>query len=159
MKTVVAWYCRAWSAIKTLSMVLSKPNWEGWQREKRGNLKAHKAHGVAGVSEDSRAILSEGLHIEWCKSQVQANQWTEEVELLQEEMYHVADFLSWHAGWWEKHMNRRNVLATPEQKGIKGYVKCQAALWRAMHDRFQEMWSIIPAHLQSLSPAMEYTMS
>ncbi|KAG1796687.1 uncharacterized protein HD556DRAFT_1441368 [Suillus plorans] len=174
MKTAVARYHRAWSAIKTLSVVLSKPNWEvelpelrladirGMAEGETGQSEGTctlswiwKARGVAGVGEDGGAVLSEGLRIEWCKSQVQANRWTEEVELLQEEMRRVADFLSWHAGWWEEQANWRNVLAAPEQEGIKGYAKRQAALQRAMCDRFQEMWSIVPALLQSPSPAME----
>ncbi|KIK44651.1 hypothetical protein CY34DRAFT_42728, partial [Suillus luteus UH-Slu-Lm8-n1] len=64
----------------------------------------------------------------------------EEVKLLQEKMCHVANLLSWHAGWWEEQATHRAALAAPEEEGIQGYVKCQAALWRAMQDRFQEMW-------------------
>lgn len=97
-----------------------------------------KAQGVAAIREDDKAVLSEGkhlrhqlygivltylaaLHIKWCKSRARANHWAEEVELLQEEMRRVASFLSWHAGWWEEQVNRRTVLAAPEQEGIEGY--------------------------------------
>ncbi|KAG1858459.1 hypothetical protein DFJ58DRAFT_715870 [Suillus subalutaceus] len=126
MKTAVAWYCRAWSAVKTLSMVLGNPNWEV------------ELPDVAGVGEDGEAVLSE------------------EVKLLQEEMRRVADFLSWHAGWWEEQATWRAALVAPEEEGIQGYAKCQAALQRAMRDRFQEVWSIVPALLQSPSPAIEF---
>ncbi|KAG1719064.1 hypothetical protein EDB19DRAFT_1582539, partial [Suillus lakei] len=161
MKTAVARYRRAWSAVKTLSVVLGKPNWEvelpelrpvdirGMAEGETGQSEGTptlswiwKTRGVAGLGEDGEAVLSEGLRIEWCKSRARANRWGEdsEVELLQEEMRHVADFLSWHAGWWEEQVNRRAALAAPEQEGIQGYVKRQAALRRAMRDRFQGIW-------------------
>ncbi|KAG0695048.1 hypothetical protein DFH29DRAFT_985048 [Suillus ampliporus] len=178
MKTAVARYRRAWSAIKTLSVVLGKPNWEvklpelrpadvrGMAEGETGQSKGTrtlswiwKTHGVAGVGEDGEAVLSEGLRIEWCKSRARANRWAEEVELLQEEMRRVADFLSWHAGWWEEQANRRTTLAAPEQEGIEGYAKCQAALHRAMRDRFQKMWSVVPALLESTSPAISLSVS
>ncbi|KAG2355521.1 hypothetical protein BDR07DRAFT_1453748 [Suillus spraguei] len=173
IKTAVARYHRAWSAVKTLSMVLGKPNWEielpelrpadvrGMTEGEAGQSEGThtlswiwKTHGVAGVGEDSEAVLSEGLRIEWCKSRARANRWAEEVDLLQEEMRRVASFLSWHAGWWEEQANRRTALAAPEQEGIEGYAKWQAALRRAMQDRFQQMWSVVPALLQSMSPAI-----
>lgn len=173
IKTAVARYRRAWSAVKTLSMVLGKPNWEielpelrpadvrGMTEGEAGQSEGTrtlswiwKTHGVAGVGEDSEAVLSEGLRIEWCKSRARANRWAEEVDLLQEEMRRVASFLSWHAGWWEEQANRRTALAAPEQEGIEGYAKRQAALRIAMRDRFQQMWSVVPALLQSTSPAI-----
>ncbi|KAG2746737.1 hypothetical protein P692DRAFT_201840841 [Suillus brevipes Sb2] len=175
MKTAVARYRRAWSAVKTLSMALGNPNWEvelpelqpadvrgmaegeiGQSEGTRTLSWIWKTRGVAGVGEDGEAVLSEGLRIEWCKSRARANRWAEEVELLQEEMRRVADFLSWHAGWWEEQATRRAALAAPEEEGIRGYAKRQAALRRAMRDRFQEMWSIVPALLQSPSPAIEF---
>ncbi|KAG1833671.1 hypothetical protein DFJ58DRAFT_869463 [Suillus subalutaceus] len=147
IRTAAAWYRRAWAAVKTLSAVLDKLNWEvelpellaadvrgmseGDISQSEGNrtlLWIWKARGVAAMGEDGEAVLSEALHIEWCKSRVRANRWAEEVELLQEEMQHVASFLSWHAGWWEEQANRRTVLPAPEQEGIQGYAKCQAAL-------------------------------
>ncbi|KAG2112112.1 hypothetical protein DEU56DRAFT_749410 [Suillus clintonianus] len=174
IKTAVARYRRAWSAIKTLSAVLGKPNWEvelpelqladvrgmaegetGQSEGKRTLSWIWKTCGVAGVGEDGEAVLSEGLRIEWCKSRARANRWAEEVELLQEEMRRVADFLAWHAGWWEKRANWRTVPAAPEQEGLQGYAKRQAALRRAMRVRFQEMWSVVPALLQSPSPGMD----
>ncbi|KIK33959.1 hypothetical protein CY34DRAFT_18039 [Suillus luteus UH-Slu-Lm8-n1] len=69
-----------------------------------------KARGVAVIREDGEAVLSEALRIEWCKSRARANR------------------------WWEEQANQRTVLAAPEQEGIEGYVKRQAALRRAMWD-------------------------
>ncbi|KAG2033360.1 hypothetical protein BDR03DRAFT_935695 [Suillus americanus] len=144
--TAAARYHRAWAAVKMLSAVMDKPNWEvelpellaanirgmseGDFGQSEGNctlLWIWKARGVAVIQEDA-------LRIEWCKSRAQAHCWAKEVELLQEEMWRVASFLSWHAGWWEEQANWRTILAAPEQEGIEGYVKRQAALCRAMRD-------------------------
>lgn len=58
-----------------------------------------KARGVGAIGDDNESILSEAFRIEWCKSRARASRWAEEVELLQEEMRRVAEFLSWHAAW------------------------------------------------------------
>ncbi|KAG2133551.1 uncharacterized protein EDB93DRAFT_1242852 [Suillus bovinus] len=149
--TAAARYRRAWVAVKTLSTVLDRPDWEvelpqllaadvcgmseGDIGQSEGNhtlLWIWKARGVAAIGEDGEAVLSEALRIKWCKSRARANCWDEEVELLQEEMRHVVSFLSWHAGWWEEQASWRMALATPEQEGVRGYARHQAALRRAM---------------------------
>ncbi|KAG2346965.1 hypothetical protein BDR05DRAFT_974119 [Suillus weaverae] len=174
IKTAVVWYRRAWSAVKMLSVFLGKPNWEvklpelqladvcgmieGEARQSEGTHTLSwiwKTHGAWGID----LILRIGLHIEWCKSWACTNWWAEEVELLQEKMWCVASFLSWHAGWWEEQANQRTALAAPEQERIKGYVKQQATLHRAMQDRFQKMWSVVPALLQSTLPALSLSVS
>ncbi|KAG1866963.1 hypothetical protein C8R48DRAFT_599724 [Suillus tomentosus] len=59
-----------------------------------------KARGVGAIGDDNESIcLKVTLRIEWCKSRAHASRWAEEVELLQEEMRRVAEFLSWHAAW------------------------------------------------------------
>jgi hypothetical protein len=79
MKTAVARYRRAWSAVKTLSMALGNPNWEvelpelqpadvrgmaegeiGQSEGTRTLSWIWKTCGVAGVGEDGEAVLSEG---------------------------------------------------------------------------------------------------
>ncbi|KAG1844600.1 hypothetical protein F4604DRAFT_1884427 [Suillus subluteus] len=179
IRTAAARYRRAWAAVKTLSAVMDKPNWEVELPELLAADIRGMSEGDFGQSEGNRtlswiwkawgAVLSEGKHlrhqlygivltylaalrIEWRKSRARANRWAEEVELLQEEMQRVAR-------WWEEQANRRTVLAAPEQEGIEGYAKRQAALRRAMQDRFQKMWSVVPALLQSTSPAISLSVS
>ncbi|KAG2136089.1 uncharacterized protein EDB93DRAFT_1242432 [Suillus bovinus] len=165
--TAAAQYCRAWVAVKILSTVLDRPNWEvelpqllaadvrgmsegdigqsegnhtlswiwktvGWLRlEKMVRLFYQKvSFCMIGCTELSLQLVA--LRIKWCKSRVHASCWAEEVELLQEEMRCVVSFLSWHAGWWEEQASQRMVLAAPEQEGVCGYARRQAALRRAM---------------------------
>ncbi|RDX44815.1 hypothetical protein OH76DRAFT_1328515, partial [Lentinus brumalis] len=45
--------------------------------------------------------LQESLRVEWCKARARAQRWTEECELLQEEMRRVLQYHEWRADWWE----------------------------------------------------------
>jgi hypothetical protein len=81
IRTAAARYRRAWAAVKTLSGVLDKPNWEvelpellaadvrgmseGDIGQSEGNRTLSwiwKARGVAAMGEDGEAVLSEGTH-------------------------------------------------------------------------------------------------
>ncbi|KAF8873430.1 hypothetical protein BD779DRAFT_1613676 [Infundibulicybe gibba] len=46
--------------------------------------------------------LNDALHIEWCKSKARADRWSEEVELLREEMRRVCAFFETHTIEWER---------------------------------------------------------
>ncbi|KAG1786276.1 uncharacterized protein HD556DRAFT_1313622 [Suillus plorans] len=111
-----------------------------------------KAHGVGAIGDNNESILSEALHIKWCKLRAHTSQWAKEVELLQEEMRRVTEFLSWNAAWWEEQAVHRTGLTTAEWEGMQGYARCQAAMWRAMRDRFLALWSVVPVLLQLPSP-------
>jgi hypothetical protein len=38
------------------------------------------------------------VHIEWAKTRAWAMRWAEEVDLLEEEMQHIVEFLRWRSG-------------------------------------------------------------
>ncbi|KAG1790350.1 uncharacterized protein HD556DRAFT_1310740 [Suillus plorans] len=164
-------YRRAWKALKVLAGVLDNPSWEaelpelqptdirgmseGDSGQSEGNRTLSwiwKARGVGAIGDDNESILSEALRIEWCKLRARASRWAKEVELLQEEMRRVAEFLSWHAAWWEEQAVRRTGLTAAEQEGMHGYARRQAAMRRAMRDRFLALWSVVSVLLQLLSP-------
>ncbi|KAI5988849.1 hypothetical protein F5J12DRAFT_786786 [Pisolithus orientalis] len=48
------------------------------------------------------ASSDEGMIEEWAKAHVQAAHWSEEVELLLEEMWHTEKFLKYKAQWWKQ---------------------------------------------------------
>ncbi|KAF8958754.1 hypothetical protein BDZ97DRAFT_1668023 [Flammula alnicola] len=58
----------------------------------------------AGVGEQMHGdgALHDILRVEWCKSRARQDRWREEVELLQEEMRHVQQFLLHRAATWSK---------------------------------------------------------
>jgi hypothetical protein len=57
--------------------------------------------------EDAETGMTEALRIEWTRTQVRAWRWTEEVDLLEEEMRQVLEFLKWRAGWWMSLVDQR----------------------------------------------------
>jgi hypothetical protein len=61
--------------------------------------------------------VPEGLRVEWCKGRARALRWTEEVQLLMEEMRRVLVFLEWKAAFWEE---RASILDTaPDESGAQ----------------------------------------
>lgn len=81
------------------------------------------------------------LRIEWCKSRARALRWSEEVELLQEEMTRVLRFFSWQADWWEEQTTRLSGLDLQQQEGIKAYAMRQAHIRRTMHANCVRLWA------------------
>ncbi|KIK74173.1 hypothetical protein PAXRUDRAFT_176491 [Paxillus rubicundulus Ve08.2h10] len=42
------------------------------------------------------------MRIKWCKARAQAQRWSEEIELLLEEMQRVLVFFKWEAACWDE---------------------------------------------------------
>ncbi|KAG1718034.1 hypothetical protein EDB19DRAFT_1991092 [Suillus lakei] len=88
--------------------------------------------------------LSDAMRIEWCKAHAHANQWSKEVELLQEEMRHILAFFDWHAAWWVERATSKTWLRPIKNEGAVAYAHRQAAIWRMMRDHCSSIWSIVP---------------
>ena len=71
--------------------------------------------------------------------------WTEEVELVEEEMRHTKQFLTWQAGWWESQAAPPNPQMTNLLEGINAYAHRQASVRRRMHDYCAQVWSCVRA--------------
>ncbi|KAG1796695.1 uncharacterized protein HD556DRAFT_1441381 [Suillus plorans] len=52
-----------------------------------------------GISNDNAESLQDMLHVEWCKARARQNCWSEEVQLLLEEMWRVLAFFNWQVQW------------------------------------------------------------
>ncbi|KAG1729978.1 uncharacterized protein EDB91DRAFT_1239163 [Suillus paluster] len=74
------------------------------------------------------------IRLEWCKACARAHWWSEEVELLLEEMRQVLAFLRWQGSWWKEHMTLRTLNSAPAQEGLSAYACHQSAL----------LWSDVP---------------
>jgi hypothetical protein len=77
--------------------------------------------------------------------------YAEEVDLLEEEMRWVMQFLDWRAGWW------RSLVGLPAsgmdealQEGHAAYAAKQAAYLGGMRDSFVTMWRDIPRFLEGV---------
>jgi len=67
--------------------------------------------------------------------------WGEEVELLQEEMRRVLNFLEWHAQWWvERAGNRGKVDDLGLREGLPAYALRQASIRIKLREKFATLW-------------------
>ena len=74
--------------------------------------------------------------------------WSEEVELLSEEMRRVLAFLSWEADWWrEKAHGRASSMSPEELEGAVAYAERQAAMRTELGDHFRHLWRFVPAYI------------
>ena len=82
------------------------------------------------------------LRIEWGKARARAARWSEEVELLQEEMRRTKQFFEWKAQWWEQHRDPPSdiPLNSLTRQGISAYADRQATVQRRLSDDFSMLW-------------------
>lgn len=117
-----------------------------------------KVHGASRDKGDRDGSL-DAMRIEWCKARARANRWTEEVELLMEEMRRTDQFLKWHASWWTERINILPVTDNSLAEGLIAYAHCQASLRHSLKDRFHSMWSSTLAGTNYLGFSTSFTQS
>ncbi|KAG1896738.1 uncharacterized protein F5891DRAFT_958214, partial [Suillus fuscotomentosus] len=66
--------------------------------------------------------------------------WKEEVELLQEEMRHVLQFLQWHALWWDNIAHLCTLLGA-KKEGVVAYATRQAQICHNLGSKFEASWA------------------
>lgn len=71
--------------------------------------------------------------------------WTEEVELIEEEMRRTKQFLTWQAGWWESQVTPPSLRMSDLVEGINAYAHRQASIRRRMHDYCAQAWGCVRA--------------
>lgn len=71
--------------------------------------------------------------------------WTEEVELLQEEMRRVHTYHSWRACWWEQHVGKIVHHRPGLAEGVDAYAHRQASIQRRMRDYCKNAWTYVGA--------------
>ncbi|KAJ7086807.1 hypothetical protein B0H15DRAFT_923109 [Mycena belliarum] len=93
----------------------------------------------ASTSSTDEAILK-GLRVEWAKAWARTKRWTEEVDLLKEEMRRVPISLRWQARWWA---DRREVDGRmPEHaEGTRAYAARQEDLRLRLANHFETLWA------------------
>jgi hypothetical protein len=102
-----------------------------------------------GTDEDGECIgniacrfidMAAGVRVEWCKARARAMRWSEEVDLLQEEMRRVLQFFDWQATWWNSQKERRLAEPAEERDGLRAYAARQGSLRRNFHWHFSRLW-------------------
>ena len=80
------------------------------------------------------------MRVEWAKTKARADQWSEEVLLLIEEMHRVIVYLEWKATWWMDLADARSDAPIHVQHGVAAYAAKQAAICRSMATSFASHW-------------------
>ncbi|KAG1837469.1 hypothetical protein C8R48DRAFT_751632 [Suillus tomentosus] len=131
-------YHAAHAALSSLAPILHKVGWNKKYKvldrkddvhsmsapkkgESEGRIQLSWIWLVEGVGDDEDEVVQDCLRVEWCKTRARAMQWTEEVELLQEEMRRVLCFLRWHV---------KGAISSPDidAEGLIAYAGRQAQL-------------------------------
>lgn len=73
--------------------------------------------------------------------------WTEQVELLQEEMQRYRAFMVWKAAWWKDQASRRDCTDNALAEGLRAYAYRQYALRSAYEERAAYLWRFCPLYL------------
>ncbi|KAJ7825744.1 hypothetical protein B0H14DRAFT_3088554 [Mycena olivaceomarginata] len=83
-------------------------------------------------------ILNAGLRVEWCKAWARTRRWTEEVQLLKEEMRRTPLALH-HKAWWWLERRAPTGFEGRHVEGAAAYVTSQAALYKQPRGFFREV--------------------
>ncbi|KAG6836139.1 hypothetical protein H0H93_011016 [Arthromyces matolae] len=96
---------------------------------------------AAEQAEDPR--LNDGK-IEWARARARSMRWSEEVELLQEEMRRIRQFLSWESDLWISRTTTASNEDPTVVEGMNAYAQSQGHLRRKLVERFEDMWREVP---------------
>ncbi|KAJ6449875.1 hypothetical protein C8R45DRAFT_1057259 [Mycena sanguinolenta] len=103
----------------------------------------------ASTSEEAAVkATNESLRIEWGKAWARAHRWTEEVDLLEEEMRQILVFLQWRADWWRGLVDNRAVVGVDMKEGFTAYAQRQADIQDRMRERFTHDWREVARWIQ-----------
>ncbi|KAF7983646.1 hypothetical protein HWV62_20596 [Athelia sp. TMB] len=94
---------------------------------------------VGGSTPESGG-LHDSVRREYLKARARKHRWTEEVQLLIEEMRRVLRYLNWRADWWRKRETSWDDMGDDVSDGLSAYAARQADLCEAIAAHFQEKW-------------------
>ncbi|KAJ7073553.1 hypothetical protein B0H15DRAFT_792741, partial [Mycena belliarum] len=95
--------------------------------------------------EAMREATNEALRVEWAKTRARAHRWTEEVDLLEEEMRRTLVFLDWKVSWWQGLQEGRPEQDDPIlREGLNAYATRQADIFAEMKAGFEKAWADVP---------------
>lgn len=113
------------------------PSWI-WLSNPRGR----DPSGATDPNEDaSEEEVNDTMRVEWTMSFARAERWTEEIQLLQEEMRRVLAFLEWKSSDWLSKREARSAWVTPDiRSGLDAYARKQADICRNLAVSFATLW-------------------
>ncbi|KAJ7920511.1 hypothetical protein B0H13DRAFT_1605382 [Mycena leptocephala] len=102
------------------------------------------------VDNESKINVPPVLHVEWAKTRARAMRYTEEVDLGEEEMRCVPDFLDRRGEWWRSRAGLRAAMQPEEalHEGHSAYAHKQAAIMEGLLASFRWQWADIEGFLE-----------
>ena len=95
----------------------------------------------AEVETATQEEVNEVIRVEWTTSYARLARWTEEVELLHEEMRRVVAFLEWKSVDWLARADGRGENPTLDiRSGLNAYAQKQAAVYHDLAVSFAKFW-------------------
>ncbi|KAH9832343.1 uncharacterized protein C8Q71DRAFT_714541, partial [Rhodofomes roseus] len=95
--------------------------------------------------EDEQEILMRErtavLRIEWCQTRARAHRFTEEAQLLQEEMRRVLQYHDWQRNWWTERADAWEGRSAEHREGLVAYAHRQAHIRASMRALCQKAWA------------------
>ncbi|KAJ8591371.1 hypothetical protein M405DRAFT_851366 [Rhizopogon salebrosus TDB-379] len=150
-------YHAAWDALDALAQRVGKIGWQQTLRQLedddirplvdpyvlpgQGRRKLTWIWTMSGVDTDGDGTDEDGVRVEWCKARARAMRWSEEVELLHEEMSRVIQFFQWQVDWWEEQRYLRSDQVPEVLEGLAAYAAKQASIRRAFEVHFRKLWA------------------
>ena len=92
-------------------------------------------------SDDKEAI--EAMRVEWGKTRARAQRWSEEVQLLREEMRRVLEYFKWKAAWWRSKKNAQLTVGPAISNGLQAYAEKQAVILERLGQVCAQKWSAV----------------
>ncbi|KAG6819543.1 hypothetical protein H0H93_010895 [Arthromyces matolae] len=160
-------YRVARNAMLTLADSLETPvTWRTNLRELRSEDLRGLSEGLVGDTEGRRTVswiwlentdtaqtdedprFNDALRIEWCRARARMMRWSEEVELLKEEMRRILEFLLWDGNRWILRASAHKEGDVLVQEGRAAYAQSQAAIRFELRKKFECLWNEVPLILE-----------
>ncbi|EIW84336.1 hypothetical protein CONPUDRAFT_120104 [Coniophora puteana RWD-64-598 SS2] len=109
----------------------------------------------SALEDGSDESLHDRIRTEWCKARARTKRWSEEVELLLEEMRRTISYFSWQASMWDKYASSQLDRTDVDQEGSRAYAIRQAALRRSLAGRFVDRWKGPVSELSTATAPIE----
>lgn len=98
------------------------------------------------------------LRVEWCKSRARAMRFSEEVQLLQEEMERILRFFQWQECWWRSKKDSltesKQSISSMRAEGLRAYAERQAALRSSLCSHFAHTWRNVPDYIKFITDSI-----
>ncbi|KAF5380091.1 hypothetical protein D9615_006268 [Tricholomella constricta] len=93
--------------------------------------------------------MKDALRIEFCKSKARADRWSEEVQLLLEEMRRVLQFFESMAVKWDRRPAAMCFVSkdSASVEALRAYAARQASQYRRMRGHCQHIWRFVPEYV------------